>query len=222
MTPMPRPDRSHAIVCYVTDRRALGASDDEAARAALLKKVRGAGDAGVDWVQIRERDLEGRVLMALVRATLENSGGSRILVNDRLDVAIAGGAGGVHLGGESLPVAEVVKWCCAGHAPADFLVGRSCHALQEALAAEGDGAGCVFFGPVFATPSKAGYGTPQGVGKLKEVCGRVRIPVLAIGGITVENATECYRAGAAGIAAIRMFQEMGDVGEIVRRLKAAV
>ncbi len=216
---MPRSERSQAILCYVTDRRALGSSDDEAARAALLQGIRGALDAGADWVQIREKDLEGRTLANLVRAAMETSPGRRIFVNDRLDVAIAARAAGVHLGGESLPVEEVVKWCRAGHVPADFLVGRSCHSMEEAVAAQGGGADYLFFGPVFATPSKAEYGPPQGIEKLKEACSRVRIPVLAIGGITVENAAECCLAGAAGVAAIRLFQESADVAAVVARLR---
>jgi thiamine-phosphate pyrophosphorylase len=216
---MPQSERARPILCYVTDRRALGAANDEAACAALLEKIRDALDAGVDWVQIREKDLEGRALANLVRAAVESARGRRIIVNDRLDVAIAAGAAGVHLGGESLPVAAVMKWLRQGHVPADFLVGRSCHSADEAVAAEGDGADYVFFGPVFATPSKAKYGAPQGIAKLQEVCRRVRIPVLAIGGVTPENAEECVQAAAAGIAAIRMFQEAENLAEKISHLR---
>lgn len=216
---MPRSDPARPVVCYVTDRRGLPAANEEAACAALQQKIHEAASAGVDWVQIREKDLAGRALSSLARAAVEGAPRCRVLVNDRLDVAIAAGAAGVHLGGDSLPVAEVMKWRRAGHAPADFLVGRSCHALEEAMAAEKDGADYVFFGPVFATPSKAEYGAPQGIGKLKEICGRVGIPVLAIGGITTANAGECLAAGAAGIAAIRLFQDAADIGAAVSRLR---
>ena len=218
---MPPSDGSRAIVCYVTDRRTLGGVNEEAACAALQNKILAAERARVDWVQIREKDLEGRALIHLVRAAVECAPRCRILVNDRLDVAIAVRAAGVHLGGDSLRVAEVVPWCRAGHAPADFLVGRSCHSMEEALAAEKEGANYIFFGPVFATPSKAAYGAPQGIEKLAEVCRGVRVPVLAIGGITTENAGECLDAGAAGIAAIRLFQEAADIGAVISRLRAS-
>jgi thiamine-phosphate pyrophosphorylase len=100
-----------------------------------------------------------------------------------------------------------------------FLVGRSCHSLQEARAAESDGASYIIFGPVFATPSKAQYGAPLGLERLAEVCAAVRTPVLAIGGITAGNAGECRRAGAAGIAAVRLFQDAADIGAAVRELR---
>jgi thiamine-phosphate pyrophosphorylase len=220
MTPMPRSDPSRAILCYVTDRRSLVAAKEETAWAALQNKIADAEGAGVDWVQIREKDLAGRALVGLVRAAVGTAPRCRILVNDRLDVAIAAGAAGVHLGGDSLPVAEVVKQHSAVELPLDFLVGRSCHSLEEALAAEGDGADYIFFGPVFATPSKAEFGAPQGIVKLEQVCRRVGVAVLAIGGITVENAAESHQAGSAGIAAIRLFQEAADMGAVVSRLRA--
>ncbi len=219
---MPLPRNPDLILCYVTDRRALSPAAEGAKRELLLEKIRQTARAGVDWIQIREKDLPARALCDLVRSAVDSAEASRILVNDRLDVGIAAGAAGVHLSAESLPVAEVTRWCRAGNAPAGFLVGRSCHSLEEAAAAERDGADYVVFGPVFATPSKLAYGPPQGVEKLAEVCGAVRIPVVAIGGITPEKAAECARAGARGIAAIRMFQEAFDAAEVVSRLRAAV
>jgi len=146
-----------------------------------------------------------------------------VIVNDRLDVALAAGAAGVHLGRESLGAREVVSWCRGGHAPAEFLVGVSCHSLAEAREAERAGAGYIFFGPVFDTPSKRGMGEPQGLARLGEICRVVKIPVLAIGGVSEENAGECIRAGAAGIAAIRMFQDARDaetLKQAVTRLHA--
>jgi len=88
----------------------------------------------------------------------------------------------------------------------DFLIGVSCHSLGSARAAEKGGADYVFFGPVFETPSKAAFGAPQGIERLREVCAALRIPVLAIGGVNAENLRDCIQAGAAGIAAIRLFQ----------------
>lgn len=193
------------IVCYVTGRKALGASHSTEN---VLAAIRGAAMASVDWVQIRERDLPARELLALARAACaENArNGVKIIVNDRLDVTLAATAAGVHLGGASAPAREVVRWCRSGNAPAEFLIGVSCHGIDEVRRAEEAGASYVFFGPVFETPSKRPFGPPQGVARLAEVCGAVRIPVIAIGGVNEENGPECLRAGAAGIAAIRMFQ----------------
>ncbi|MGA2509854.1 MAG: thiamine phosphate synthase [Candidatus Acidiferrales bacterium] len=186
------------IVCYVTDRKSGN----------VPTQIRAAAAAGVDWVQIREKDMCARDLLALARGAIEATGGeARIIVNDRLDVALAAGAAGVHLGGESVPVREVVRWCRSGNAPAGFLVGVSCHDLDQARDAESAGASYVFFGPVFDSPAKRAFGPPQGVARLAEACRAVRIPVIAIGGVNEENGADCIRAGAAGIAAIRLFQE---------------
>ena len=206
------------ILCYVTDGAALGGSE------ALARTMRGAMHAGVDWIQIREKAMPAQELLRLARnAVTEPKRKTRILVNDRLDIAIAAGADGVHLGGASLPTAEVVNWMrkesARVHPAPGFLVGRSCHSAQEARRAEDDGASYLIFGPVFATPSKAQYGAPQGVERLSEVCRAVRIPVLAIGGVTVENALECLHADAAGIAAIRLFQEAPKLSEVVAKLR---
>jgi len=168
-------------------------------------------------VQIRERDMRARELLSFAKAAISvREGYARILVNDRLDVALAAGAAGVHLGGASVPAREVVRWVRKGNAPAEFLVGVSCHSLEEARAAEDAGASYVFFGPIFETPSKKSFGLPQGIAKLAEICSAIRIPVIAIGGVNEENATECMRAGAAGIAAIRMFQEMRETETLKR------
>ena len=157
-------------------------------------------------MQIREKDLSARELLHLAQGAVQ-SGGARILVNDRLDVALAAGAAGVHLGRASLPAAEVVRWCRAGNAPQGFLIGVSCHSFEEVREAETAGADYAFFGPVFDTPSKRPFRAPQGIARLGEVCRAVGIPVLAIGGVEEENVVSCIRAGAAGVAAIRMFQE---------------
>jgi thiamine-phosphate pyrophosphorylase len=211
------PEVSQIVVCYVTDRLALGAVH---ATAELLEKVRLAVQAGADCVQIREKDLPGDALLNLTRDAIAvaNAAASRVpngvarvyvpvYVNDRLDVALAAGAAGVHLGGESLPVGDVVRWCRGGNASTGFQIGVSCHSLDDAREAERAGASYVFFGPVFDTPSKQAFGASQGVERLAEVCAAVQIPVIAIGGVNAQNAPACLRAGASGIAAIRMFQE---------------
>ncbi|HXZ10950.1 MAG TPA: thiamine phosphate synthase [Candidatus Sulfotelmatobacter sp.] len=196
----------------MTDRKALGSG---ASLQNLLARIQSAAAAGVDWIQIREKDLPGRELLGLARGAVETVA-ARIIVNDRLDVALAAGAAGVHLGHESVPAAEVVRWRRAGNAPAGFLVGVSCHSLKDAKEAEMAGADYVIFGPVFETPSKAAFGAPQGVAALAAVCAAIRLPVIAIGGIDEENAPECLRAGAAGIAAIRLLQEPADAAELRR------
>jgi thiamine-phosphate pyrophosphorylase len=137
----------------------------------------------------------------------------RIFVNDRLDVAIAERAAGVHLGENSLPIAEAKRLLQVSqnlspeNRPGEFLAGVSCHSLSSAQAAADAGADYIFFGPVFPTPSKRIFGPAQGLERLGEVCRAVSIPVLAIGGINAENAAHCLAAGASGIAAIRMFQQ---------------
>jgi thiamine-phosphate pyrophosphorylase len=207
------------LLCYVTDRRSLKGSPGLDSKV-LLQKIEQAAKAGVDWFQIREKDLSGRELARLAeQAILRAGSGSSVLVNDRLDVACAVGAAGVHLGENSLPPSEARKLVNRGGARANFLIGVSAHSLEGALQAEQAGADYLIFGPVYTTPSKASFGVPQGVQRLKEICKRLTIPVLAIGGITLENAGECVVAGAAGIAAIRLFQDAEDLEAVVRDLR---
>ncbi|MGB6430143.1 MAG: thiamine phosphate synthase [Candidatus Acidiferrales bacterium] len=211
------------ILCYVTDRQSLPgatASGDGDSNAALISSIERAASAGADWIQVREKDLEARPLEALVRRAVEAIGGrARILVNDRLDVALAAGADGAHFGETSLPVARVAAWRAAVGRN-KFAIGVSCHSAEAVRAAERAGADYVFFGPVFATPSKSSFGLPQGLERLAAACHGARVPVLAIGGITEFNAADCFAAGAAGIAAIRMFQQEGNLAEIVAELHA--
>ncbi len=207
--------KQRPILCYVTERRGISPTAGPADLLALIERAA----AAVDWIQIREKDLSARELLELSRRAVA-AGSARILVNDRLDVALAAEAAGVHLGGESAPVAEVVRWCRAGHAPAEFSIGASCHSLREVLAGESSGADYVFFGPVFATPSKLPYGAPQGIERLAEVCRQARIPVIAIGGVTAANADDCLLAGAAGIAAIRLFQQAADLAAVAKQLRS--
>jgi thiamine-phosphate pyrophosphorylase len=202
------PAHNHPIVCYVTDRQTL---DSSGSIPNLLVRIRRAIAVGVDWVQIREKDLTARELLDLVRAAVaiareELHGDARIIVNDRLDVALAGGSAGVHLGRNSVPARDAIRWLRTGNAPADFVVGVSCHSTEEAREAENAGANYAFFGPIFDTPSKRSFGAPQGLAPLAEACRSVRIPVIAIGGVDEEKGMDCIRAGAAGIAAIRIFQ----------------
>ena len=237
---MSRPDNSaldfprlplrKPILCYVTDRRSLRSTPHAALLELVLEKIALAVSAGVDWIQLRERDLSGRdaallagkALRSVLNRADQTLAETRILVNDRLDVALAEQAGGVHLRGDSLPVEEAKRLLRAHHATGkistDVLVGVSCHSLEAAQLAASAGADYIFFGPVFATPSKAAFGSPQGLSRLSEVCHSVSVPVLAIGGITLANAPSCFSAGASGIAAIRLFQDSPDLAAIVREL----
>ena len=183
--------------CYITDRRTLPAHVD------LLDCIARNLAAGVEWVQIREKDLSARELFDLTVRVLElpNPYGSKILVNTRVDVAIAAGAGGVHLPAGS-PAARHGRVL----SPAGFLIGVSCHTLDDVRAAEEEGADYAVFGPVFAPRSKVTALEPRGLEALGEAARAVRIPVLALGGITRENTLDCTRAGAAGVAAISLFQ----------------
>jgi thiamine-phosphate pyrophosphorylase len=184
------------IRCYITDRRSL-------ASGTLLDSIARNLAAGVEWIQIREKDLSARALFELVEAAgkLPNPHGSpygtRFIVNTRADVALAAGAAGVHLPSGS-PAARV--WRRPG-----FLIGASCHSIEEVQAAENEGADYVLFGPVFPPLSKSGL-DPKGLYTLARAAGAVRIPVLALGGVTRENTAACVSAGAAGVAAISMFQ----------------
>jgi thiamine-phosphate pyrophosphorylase len=226
----PLSGRKSPLLCYVTDRHALRVANPAKSLTALTRKIEEVATAGVGWVQIREKDLPARELASLTRQALDiaatfsakRASAVRVLVNDRLDVAIAERAGGVHLGEKSLPVGEakrLVESAVRKQAlDESFLIGVSCHSIEAAAAAERDGADYIFFGPIFSTPSKAALGAPQGMARLMEVCRAVAIPVLAIGGITLDNAESCIAAGAAGIAAIRLFQGTIDPVGAIQRL----
>jgi thiamine-phosphate pyrophosphorylase len=215
------------ILCYVTDRQTLSRANEPDGREALLYKIQEVAAAGVDWIQIREKDLSGKECAALTSAAIERAaspltrrpGTTRILVNDRLDVALSEAAGGVHLGENGLHVEEARKLADSRIRAKDFLIGVSCHSREAAKAAAKGGAHYIFFGPIFATPSKAAYGAPQGLARLAEVCRAVPLPVVAIGGITLEYAALCLSAGASGIAAIRLFQDAQDVASLVKTLR---
>jgi thiamine-phosphate pyrophosphorylase len=208
----------------VTDRRAFAVPGEaqEEQCAAVFAKIAVAASAGVDWIQIREKDMDGGKLAELTQKVISQVGPKRrVILNERLDIACAVGAAGVHLGEKSIPVAEAWRFVRERRMSKEFLIGTSVHSLELAVAAEKDGADYVIFGPVFATPSKVSFGPPQGLERLAAVCQSVSIPVLAIGGITAENAQECYAQGASGIAAIRLFQETGKIETIVKQLRGS-
>lgn len=219
---LPGKPRRSPLLCYVTDHSGLRPAQNRHPH--LIEKIVQLSVAGVDWIQIREKGLSGRDCTALVEEALRCSASAvansaQILVNDRLDVALSTGAAGVHLGEKSLSLPAVRNLIKERSLPEGFLIGVSCHSLEAARSAEQHGAKYIFFGPVFATPSKISYGPPQGLAALEKVSRALTIPVLAIGGISLENASACISAGASGIAAIRLFQEAPDPAARIAALR---
>ena len=178
-------------LCLVTDRRVRP----------VVEQCRDAVRAGVDLIQVRERDLDGNSLSTLVAELVRLTRGTatRVVVNDRLDVALACGADGVHLRGDSIPPASA-----RSIAPPGFLIGRSVHRAEEASAVA-PGVDYLIAGTVFPTPSKAGLTEWLGVEGLARICRAVSVPVLAIGGMTPDRLAGVAAAGAAGVAAIGLF-----------------
>jgi thiamine-phosphate pyrophosphorylase len=186
----------------ITDRRRSGGE------LALVRRVAAAAAAGVDLVQVRERDMEARDLSRLVAQCVDAVTGTRtrILVNDRLDVALTTGAHGVHLRGDSMPASRVRPL-----APIGFLIGRSIHSVPEAVAVCADGGlDYLLFGAVFATRSKPDQ-MPAGLQALADVSSAVSLPVLAVGGISRDTAPQLAATGCAGFAAIGWFANHDDI-----------
>lgn len=175
---------------YITDRRQVPSLLDTVARA-----IR----EGVDWIQIREKNLPAREQLKLTRAVLA-MGGAKVLVNGRLDVALAAGAHGVHL-----PAHSIAPFDLRRIVPAGFLIGVSCHSVDEVVRAEAEAASFAVFSPVFESPGK---GPPLGLVRLAEAAHSVKMPVLALGGVSRINVQDCISAGAAGVAGISIFQRV--------------
>lgn len=192
----------------ITDRRQAPGGD-------LLAAVGRALAGGVRAVQLREKDLGGRELYELARAmrALTSGYGAKLLVNDRVDVALATGADGVHLGVASIPPGEARRLLGPG-----TLVGCSTHDEAELARAAAGGADFATFGPVYTTPSKASYGPPVGVAALRRACGAARIPVFALGGVGPWNVADVVGAGAWGVGAISAFLAAEDPEAAARDL----
>ena len=178
-------------LCLVTDRTMVAGALEDAVEDCL--------GAGLKAVQLREKDLPARDLLLMAQTLRESTRrhAARLLVNDRADVALAASADGVHRAGSSLPVATL-----RSISPSGFLIGASVHSVAEARAAERQGADFLLFGPIYDTPSKRRYGSPQGLAMLERVASAVGRPLFAIGGVTPARVDELGWAGAAGVAVI--------------------
>lgn len=204
----------HPVLCMITEGRRFGAARETA----LAERAAIAARGGVHLIQVRERDLEAAALARTVAACLEavRPTHARVIVNDRLDVALATGAHGVHLRHDSIAARRVRRL-----APDGFIVGRSVHSAEEAAhTARDGGVDYLLFGPVFATPSKP-TASPAGLDRLAEVVRASSVPVLAVGGMSAGRVHEVMRAGAAGVAAIGLFMS-SDVGALPRAVRELV
>lgn len=222
------------LLYYITDRTQLAGTDVER-RTRLLERIVQAAEAGVDWIQLREKDLSARSLARLAEEALRRIEPRRtkLLINSRLDVALAVGAAGVHLTSNDLAAGQARSVAAhSGIAASGFLVGVSCHSISEVRLAAGSGADFALLAPIFekvlmpqtvtwAAQGAAGNAKLPGIGceAIREASRSVSLSILALGGVTVANAGLCLAAGAAGVAAIRLFQE-GDLMDTVRSLRA--
>ncbi len=185
---------------YITDRHQLPAGSISALRSTIRRVV----SWGVDFIQLREKDLSDRDLLRLTKDAVKYARGTacKILVNGRLDIAVAGGANGVHLPSTGLEVADLKPIL-----PRDFILGVSTHSLREARRAAIGGADYVLLGPIFRTPSKIPHGEPLGVSRFRQICAAISLPVFGLGGIRPEHVRRVMDAGASGIAGISLFQK---------------
>jgi thiamine-phosphate pyrophosphorylase len=198
-------------VYVITDRSFRGRSHEEVARAAL--------EGGATVLQLRDKRAPARQLVEWARRILDLARQAKVafVVNDRVDVALAAGADGVHVGEDDLPVADARRLLGPGR-----IVGASAGTVDEALRAEREGADYLGVGPVFPTATKPDAGDAIGLEGLRRIARAVRVPVVGIGGITAENAAEVVRAGAAGVAVISAVADAEDMREATRRLREAV
>jgi thiamine-phosphate pyrophosphorylase len=207
------------LLYYITDRKQFPGGELER-RERLLATIAEAARCGVDYVQLREKDLATRDLEILAREAMEriraSSGKTRLLVNSRTDVALAASADGVHLRSKDVLPEEVRKIWRVGNGAARPVVAVSCHSAAEVLAGKKSGADFVVFGPVFGKKDVLQTGV-VGLDLLQAVC-RSGIPIFALGGVTVENAAMCMATGAEGIAGIRLFQESA-LSQVVAKLR---
>ena len=210
------------LLYYITDRSAFPGSEAER-HTALIRRIAEAARAGVDYIQLREKDLPVRELERLaheaVRAARDNSSHTKLLINSRMDIALACGADGVHLPGDDIAASDArALWMkCSPRAP---IIGVSAHSVDEVQLAFSHGANFAALAPIFEKPNTAVTGL--GLEGLRRACSGFaaadEFAILALGGVNLENAGACLAAGASGLAGIRMFQA-GSIGETARRLR---
>jgi thiamine-phosphate pyrophosphorylase len=206
------------LLYYITDRTQFSGTETER-RAKLLQKISEAARSGVDFIQLREKELPAQELEKLAREAMEtaraSSRNTKLLINSRTDIAFAVGADGVHLPSADISAQDVCHiWHKAG-SERKPVIAVSCHTEGEVARAAPSGADFVVFGPVFEKRNASGE--PRDIDQLRSAC-QHEIPVLALGGVTKENAAMCVQAGAAGIAGIRLFQE-GDLQQSIEALR---
>ena len=223
------------LLYYITDRKQFPGPESEW-RERLMKKIADAARAGVDYVQLREKDLPARELESLAQEVIQvirdSRSKTRVLINSRTDIALAAQADGVHLTSNDISPFDVRKIWRAAHGQDEpvIVIGVSCHNEAEVIEAKRAAADFVVFGPVFEKRaagelSRAGTGPRTGLGtvpetridQLRKAC-QHQIPVIALGGVTLENARSCVEAGASGVAGIRLFQE-SDMSITVVKLR---
>ncbi len=206
------------MLYYITDRNGFGGSDSQR-HAALLHRIAEAARAGIEFIQLREKDLSSAELELLAREALhvirDHSNDTKFLINSRADVALAVGADGVHLTADS-PPADVVRAAWMLHTRQHPLVGVSAHSVADVQRAEANGASFVVLAPDFEKEPTRVNGI--GLTALRSACEASQIPVLALGGVNLTNALSCLNARAAGVAGIRLFQQ-GDVAQTVSQLR---
>jgi len=221
------------LSCYITDRSQFPGGEAER-RSRLLETIRECAAAGVDYIQLREKDLTGRELEQLARealAAVRAAGAARLLINHRTDVALAVGADGVHLTGTDIAVPDARAVAAEVRAGGGFLVAVSCHSAEEVRQAEAAGADFVVLAPIFEKVKEkraapGGEARREGIG-LEELRRAAQNrtpssgarPLFALGGVDAERAPLCAAAGAAGVAGIRLFQQEPDLTGLLRRLR---
>lgn len=214
---MPLKLQEPLIYLITTGQATAATTPDSKEFTEVLRLVEAAARSQFSLLQLREKRLTARVLYELTvqAAEILRNSSTRLLVNDRADIAMAVGADGVHLTSSSIETAVVRQTFGK-----DFLIGVSTHSLADARTARDEQASFAVFGPVFATASKQVYGDPVGLGGLREAVSAVTpFPLLALGGVTLDNVEECFRGGAAGIAAIRLFQDPSKLAAVVARIR---
>ena len=211
--PVSRVNGGSALFYYITDRRSPAVPSD----ALLLRRIRKIISRGVDFIQIREKDMPDRRLFDLTRRVVEmaretsRNARCRVLVNGRADIAAAAGADGVHLTSSGLRISDIRSWV-----PKNFIVGVSVHTMREIRAACAGNADYILVGHVFPTASKEAMGDALGVDFLRRACVEASAPVLALGGITAERVSAVMQAGAAGVAGISLFQKNDEFARLCR------